>query len=269
MLARRGTVFSSRLTQWQAEQPHCNVKSNKHRLTRVVYLYRIGQTQPPTIATLQKAPLMRAISSVLLSALCLLLLAGVVRAEKGSQLNPVLAKPGKIVLEERFDGQELAKGWATNKGTWQVKSGTVVGQEKKEDMHAAVLTLQKPFQNTMMRFSFKRDGAQGFNLSFNHPKGHLFRIIINDASLAINKDKDAKDANSKAVTLGKADGKFPPGQWITLQVEVVGDKVVVQSDNGVKVEGSNPALAVEKTGYRFVTRGESLLLDDLTIWQVD
>jgi len=212
---------------------------------------------------------MRLSSMILFAGLGLLLLAGETRAEKDAKLNPVLAKPGTVVLEERFDGQELAKGWAVNKGTWQIKDGTVVGKEKKEDMHAAVLTLQKPFQNTVVRFSFKRDGAQGFNLSFNHPKGHLFRIIVNDASLSLNKDKDAKDAKSKAAVLGKADGKFPAGQWITMQIEVAGDKVVVQADNGVKVEGHDPALAVEKTGYRFVTKGESLLLDDLTIWQVE
>jgi hypothetical protein len=199
----------------------------------------------------------------------ILLLSAMARAEKGADLKPVLAKPGKVVLEERFDGQELAKTWAANKGDWQIKDGTVVGKEKKEDMHAAVLTLAQPFKNTIVRFSLKRDGATGVNLSFNHAKGHLFRIIINDTGLTINKDKDAKDAASKAAVLGKAEGKFPPGQWQTFLVEVQGDKVSVQADNGVRVEGHDPSLAVEKTGYRFVTKGASLLLDDLTIWAAE
>jgi len=66
--------------------------------------------------------------------------------------------------------------------------------------------------------------------------------------------------------LAKAEGKFPSGQWQTLLVEVQGDSVSVQADNGAKLTAKHPELNVEKTGYRFVTRGSSLLLDDLTIW---
>jgi hypothetical protein len=194
---------------------------------------------------------------------------GFARAEKGADLKPTLAKPGKVLVEERFDTSQLAKGWTTPKGDWQIKDGAVVGKEKKEDMHAAVLTLTQPFKNTIVRYSFKADGAQGVTLSFNHPKGHLFRIVINNDSLVINKDPDKAVAGSKAKPLAKADGKFPAGQWHTLLVEIQGDKVAVQADNGVKAQASDPSLNAEKTGYRFVMKGESLLLDDLTIWQVE
>jgi hypothetical protein len=189
-------------------------------------------------------------------------------AEKGGILKPLMAKAGKVVVNEPFDGKELSKKWIANKGVWQVKDGSVVGWEKKEDMHAAVLTLQQPFRNSILRFSFKREGATGFNVSFNHPKGHLFRIVINDDGLTLSKDKDKKDPASKPLVLGKAEGALPSGQWHTLQIEIQGDKVAVQADNGIKVEANHPGLDVEKTGYRFVTRGATLLLDDLTIWQV-
>ena len=70
------------------------------------------------------------------------------------------------------------------------------------------------------------------------------------------------------MAIGKADAKFEQGQWYTMQVEVKGAKVAVQTDNGVKIEGSNPALDVDKTGYRFVTKGESLRLADVKAWEV-
>src|SRR5947207_10895222 len=98
-----------------------------------------------------------------------------VRAEKDADLKLLISKASKNVLQEKFDGPKLPKGWSIGKGDFQPKDGTIVGWEKKEDMHPAVLTLQKPFKNSIIRFSFKRDGATGFNLSFNHPKGHLFR----------------------------------------------------------------------------------------------
>jgi 3-keto-disaccharide hydrolase len=212
---------------------------------------------------------MSLIRNALLTSCCVSLLVGVTRAEKGADLKPALVKPGKVVLEEHFDSSQLGKGWTTPKGNWEIKDGVVVGKEKKDDMHAAVLTLTQPFKSTAIRYSFKADGAQGVTLSFNHPKGHLFRIVINNDSLVINKDPDKAVAGSKAKQLAKADGKFPAGQWHTLLVEIQGDKVAVQADNGAKAQVSDPSLSVEKTGYRFVMRGESLLLDDVTIWQVE
>ena len=194
--------------------------------------------------------------------------AAVARAEKDADLKLLISQASKSVLQEKFDGPKLPKGWAVAKGDFQVKDGTIVGWEKKEDMHPAVLTLQKPFKNSILRFSFKRDGVTGFNVSFNHPKGHLFRVLINDDSLSVVKDKDKNDPNSKAQVLGKAEGKFPAGQWQTLQIEVVGDRVAVCCDNGAKLDVKATGLDVEKTGYRFVMRGSTLLLDDVNVWEV-
>ncbi|MCA9124417.1 MAG: hypothetical protein H6822_32105 [Planctomycetaceae bacterium] len=190
-------------------------------------------------------------------------------ADKNAKLQPNLTQPGSEVLDESFSGDRLGKAWIVNKGEWSIKDGVVVGREKKEDMHAAVLTLQHPHRNSIIRFSFQLDGATGFNLSFNHAKGHLFRIGINDAGLTFTKDKDKKDPNSNAKVLAKASGEFDSGEWHTLLVELQGDKVSIQSDNGAKVSVQEPTFDVEKTGYRFVMRGESLLLDDITVWNVE
>src|SRR6476620_8721659 len=122
-------------------------------------------------------------------------------ADKDVELKTLICKANKSAVQEKIDAPKLPKGWAAAKGEFQVREGARAGWEKKEDKHAAVLTLQKPFKNSIIRFSFKRDGVTGFNLSFNHPKGHLFRILINDDGLQVNKDKDKNDAASKAVVL--------------------------------------------------------------------
>jgi hypothetical protein len=198
------------------------------------------------------------------------------RAEKDSDLKLLIAKVSKsAAIAEKFEGPKvpkegtkLPKNWVVNKGEFQLRDGSLAGWEKKEDKHAAVLTLQRPFKNSVIRFSFKRDGVTGFNLSFNHAKGHLFRVLINDDGLTVNKDKDKSDPASKPQLLGKAEGKIPDGVWQTVQVEIVGDRVAVQADNGAKLEVKHPALHVEKTGYRFVMRGSTLLLDDVNVWEV-
>ena len=42
---------------------------------------------------------------------------------------------------------------------------------------------------------------------------------------------------------------------------------MVRTDNGVKLSGSNPALDTDKVNYRFVTKGASLDLGAVKIWQ--
>jgi hypothetical protein len=188
-------------------------------------------------------------------------------AGKATDLKPILAQPGAVLVEEGFDAPQLGKRWAANKGDWQPKDGTLFGKEKKSDAHPAVLTLGQTNRNSLIRFSFRLDAAKSFNLSYNHAKGHLFRVVVTPTGLTVNKDKDKKNPASKGAVLGKADAKFEPGQWYTMLVEVQGDKVSVQTDNGVKLQAGHPELDVDKPGYRFVTAGESLVLDDVKVWR--
>ena len=190
-------------------------------------------------------------------------------AEKGADLKPSLNKLNKLVVDEKFAGGALPNSWGGVQGDWQVRDGAVVGKEKASDEHPAVLFLNQPHRDAIVRFSFKLDGAKSFNLSLNHPKGHLFRVAVDAEGLTLSKDKDKRDPKSKAVQLGKASGKFETGKWHTLLMETKGGKVSVQADNGAKVEGSHPELDVEKTGYRFIMRGESLRVSDVKVWEVE
>lgn len=188
-------------------------------------------------------------------------------ADKAADLKPVLNQPGKLVVDEKFAAGALPSSWGGVQGDWQVRDGAVVGKEKASDAHAAVLFLNQPHRDAIVRFSFKLDGAKNFNLSLNHPKGHLFRVAVAEDGLILSKDKDKKDPKSKVVQLGKAAGKFEAGKWHTLLLETKGGKVSVRADNGAKVEGSHPELDVDKTGYRFVMKGESLRVTDVKVWE--
>lgn len=208
------------------------------------------QTKLPTIASL---------FIVLSSSICL--------AAKDADLKPILGTPGKATVTNALAGDTLDKTWSIGKGDWQVKEGTLTGKEKASDNHPAVCMLGVPNHDSIIRFSFKFDGTDLLALSYNHPKGHLFRVSVSPTGVSVSTDKDKKDPNSKAVSLGKAEAKFETGQWYTLLVEVKGAKVAVQTDNGVKIEGADPSLDVDKTGYRFVTRKESLLIADIKAWE--
>jgi hypothetical protein len=220
-------------------------------------------------------------------------------AAKDADLKPILAKPGKVLAEDAFGTSELAKTWTTAKGTATVKDGALVETFKEEDHHPAVLMLGVPNHNSIIKFSFKmEDATKGFALSYNSATGHLFRILVNGEGLSVVKDAEkekgakpkgkgkAKSASEPVKTaaaegaakpkgkgaaangIAKAEGKIAAGEWHTILVEVQGTKVAVQTDTGLKAEGTHPEIDVDKNGYRFVTAA-SISLDDVKAWSVE
>jgi hypothetical protein len=204
--------------------------------------------------------------------LCLLLAACVCStafADKNVSIDTKIASLGSTVVEESFDSA-VAKPMMPVKGQWKVVDGALVAKELAADKHAAVLNYQKKNRNSVVRFSFKLDGStKGFNFSLNHAKGHLFRVVIAPTKMTVNLDKDKKDPKSKAVVLASAKGSFEQGKWYTMQVEMVGEQVVAQTDNGVIAEATHAKLDTDKPNYRFVMRGESLTIDDLHVWNAN
>jgi len=189
-------------------------------------------------------------------------------AAKSATLNPVLAKPGAATVDESFSANTPGKLWTIAKGTWEVQDGTLVGREKKEDSHPAVITLGQKNHDSMIRFSFKFEGAENLSLSYNRTGGHLFRVILTKVGVTIMKDGDKKNPAIKPEQLGKAAATFEQGQWHTILVEVQGKKVSVQTDNGVKLSAAHDALNVDKTGYRFVVKGASVALANVKAWEI-
>jgi hypothetical protein len=89
--------------------------------------------------------------------------------------------------------------------------------------------------------------------------------VVSETGVQVNLDKDKKNPASKAMVLGKAEGKFEEGKTYTMTTENVGDTVKVEFDNGVKLEAKNEKLTKPKTGYRLIIRGEGVLFDDFSI----
>lgn len=164
----------------------------------------------------------------------------------------------------------LPREVAVIKGHWHVQDGCLQASELKADHHAAVLDYQRKNRDSQVRFSFKYDGTtNGFHVSLNKAKGHLFRIIVSPEGFSIRLDKDKKDPQSKPITIASAKGALEIGQLHTMLIEIKQDAVMVQTDNGLEAYGSHSSLNVIKPGYRFVMRGDSLCIDDLCISAFD
>jgi len=166
------------------------------------------------------------------------------------------------VLKADFSSAALPEGWSSVKGEWKVTDGALVGTELPTDKHAAVFSIPDPHANSTLRLRIRLDGAKGFHLSYNHAKGHLFRVSIANGEAILRMDKDKKDPASKGEVLAKKAVVLKPGEWADLTCTVEGTKVLVTIGE-VTLEGTHADLAKEKTGYRFVVAGESIAFDDV------
>ncbi len=186
-------------------------------------------------------------------------------AEKNAALEAKLVPPGKVLHEDDFARDELGDEYRVAKGSWTVKDGTLVGKELKADEHAAVVGFGKPFSEGIVQFSFKLNGAKAMHLSLNDRDGHLFRAIVTPDGVVFRTDKDKKDPKSKSEVLGRSKKPFKPSEWYTLQLETFGPTAVLTVDDGVQFRVTHAGIGGQKTGYRIVTRGEGLQLDDIVI----
>lgn len=182
---------------------------------------------------------------------------------------PAALHAGDPVASDDFSAAELSGKWNIAKGTWTITDGKLKGVELASDKHAAVATYVAPHTNSKVKLSFQLAGSDGFQLSFNHEKGHLFRVIVTGTGATLVTDKDKKDPTSKAVQLCKAEGAFEQGKTYTVTCETKGDSVSVEFDNSVKLSGSDPSLATKKTGYRLVVKGGGVLFDDFAVLSLE
>jgi hypothetical protein len=173
-----------------------------------------------------------------------------------------------VMAEDDFSGGELGPEWAAAKGKWEVVDGVLQGSELEADAHAAVLSLAVPNRDAVVQFDVKLGTAQGFNLSFNHAKGHLWRVYVSEEGLKLQKDKDKKDAASKTEVLATAEVALDAEKTYTVVAEFAGPAVIVRlADGSAEVGGSHPVLDTDKTGVRFVMRGEGLEIDNVKVWE--
>mgnify|MGYP003634420808 CR=1 FL=1 len=163
-----------------------------------------------------------------------------------------------------FSSGALPDGFAVAKGEWKVVDGALYGAELESDHHGAVATITESHKDSVISFRFQVNGAKSFGLSYNHPAGHLFRVKIGAGQASLSLDKDKKDPESKAVNFDSKEFTAAAGEWVEMSCLIEGENVVVTCGD-VTLKGSHPKLAMEKTGYRFVVAGSSVLIDDIKI----
>ena len=165
---------------------------------------------------------------------------------------------GRLLLEEKFDGDTLPKGWTVKSGGLRVADGILLASQKKDtDGRLGLFNCELPMQDAAIQIDFKFDGGQGINISCNpspgelKKKGHLFSVMITRRMWNITEHNDKADRNSRSKALASAAGNFEPGKWYTLLLEFKGDDVVAQIEGKKPLRAASKDFRVKKPGIEF------------------
>jgi len=186
--------------------------------------------------------------------------------EKKDAPKTLLTTPGSVVFSDDMT-QAPGKEWKAGKGKWQISDGVLKASELKEDMHGAVMRHQVKFENAVISYSFKFDGAKGTSLSINDAKGHNSRVSITPNGFSVRKDSHDKNVNDKAAVLMEKKVAIKPGEWHTIVIELNGKELVATLDGKETAFGEHEGVAGEKTNFGLTVAGESVSFKNFRLYE--
>lgn len=192
-------------------------------------------------------------------------------------LKPLLGKPGKALLEEKFESTTVPKGWTANTGSLTIAEGALRASERAADKHIGAFRHRLPVQNCAVQLDFRFEGGRIFNLGFDPApgeltkKGHLFSVVVTPTNWNITEHNDKADPASKAKQLAAAKIKLETGKWYTLLLETKGDDVVAQISGMEPLRASSKDFHVKKPGLVFRMGGkdeDAVSFDNVRVWEL-
>jgi hypothetical protein len=196
----------------------------------------------------------------------LVLCTAVQAADPAPEFKPTMTQPGKLLFSDDLS-QSPDSEWKTGKGKWEAADGALKGTEVEADNHAATTRHKIAFQNGVIQYAFKLDGAKSTSFSINTDKGHLCRVTITPTGFTVRKDQPTKDSTEKAETLDKQKAEIKAGEWHTMQIELLGKEMLASLDGKAVAFGANDALDVEKANFGLTVSGDSASFKNLRVWE--
>ena len=200
---------------------------------------------------------------------CWVLLAGLSLAVTvaAADLPTTMSERGKLLFSDDFAGDAPKPEWGQLKGKWRVANGALRGAEVETDNHAGVTRNRFDYRNVVFQFSFQLDGCKTASLSLNNQEGHVGRVILTAKSFTLQRDQPNKKTEGKAAKLATKEAPLGDGQWHTLVVEVVGERMLAKLDDKVVAFGEHAGLDTGKQDFGFTVAGSSLLVKNVRVWE--
>jgi hypothetical protein len=203
--------------------------------------------------------------------------AGMVPVAAG-ELEPILGKKGRLLLQEEFEGQTLPEGWTIKAGKLRVTDGTLRASQSREAGKLGLFSREQLMQDAVIQIDFKFDGARGINVSVNPSPGeltkhgHLYSVMISPRMWNITEHNDKSDRKSQSKALASARESFDQGRWYTLLIENKGGEVVARVEGKQPLRASSPDFKVKKPGLEFRVSGrdnDEVSFDNLKVWELE
>ena len=170
--------------------------------------------------------------------------------------------PGVVDRDPRF--VQHPDGWLLHPGKWEFIDGAISGTQ--QERHGPVAAYAIPLLNAVFQFEVQLNGSRQARFRINDTIDHVCRIIIAPDGFAAQKDDHDHEGPDAAVPFGKVALPIRRGEWKTVILEILGDRMVVFID-GKSIVGSDPLLRVQKATIAFVVSGASASFRNLRIWE--
>lgn len=162
--------------------------------------------------------------------------------------QPDLVSPGKIIAQPTLQAP-LSKPWIVAKGIWTPANGIITANQIPAQKHPAVLNLPTGPAPMIVECDFQFNTAKVFVVGCNAKTGHVGRVTISPAKIAIAENSKVNGKVTNHV-LAQQVVALKPTDWQHLRVEYTGDKLAAWL-NDTSLQAEHPFLATPKAAWFF------------------
>jgi hypothetical protein len=188
------------------------------------------------------------------------------------QPTTLMTTRAETLLSDKLNA--VSSDWKAAKGAWQIVDGALQGTELAKDKHAATYRRNLNFQDAVIQFDFKLEGAKMITLSINDAKGHVARVIIDAKGFQARKDDHDHDGPDKAVMFNRVNTPITVSTWHTMMLEIRGTEMLARlvTDDAAPLEkmpvsfGQHEMIGVAKTNIGFTLAGASASFRNLQVF---
>lgn len=201
------------------------------------------------------------------------------------------SKSGALLLQDNFDRETIGATWQTRIGSFSIQDGYLVGTEKPEDGHGAVIQAPVSFADAVIEFSFRIVDGRAFNFVVNDKScktvhaGHICRVAVSINGFRLGDDKEGvmrndifamrRDPKRKkeadALLVGRSRNipfKLKGNQWYRMRVSMVGEEMRLSVDGQPVGQLKSPGIGHKtKTDFGFTVKGTRIEFDSVRAWK--
>jgi len=173
-------------------------------------------------------------------------------------LEPWLAKPDTVVIEEDFTPGEISDRWFFTE--WWAADGGVLQRNELPGENKRLFWKKPAYRDAVISFSFSFRGAREIRLMSGTPGKYNFVIRLHRDHFRVNTASDSTVPYLPSIQ-GECAFAFKPEKWYRLQVEVLGEEILARIDDEHFVVGRHPIIDRERSYFAFQVDGPSAAFD--------